>query len=51
LEEGTFWKLYAIFNPTIYDFENLHEAYLSARKNKRYRGDVLEFTNTPGKRT
>lgn len=28
----------------IYDFENLHEAYLSARKNKRYRGDVLEFT-------
>ncbi len=30
--------------PTIYDFENLHEAYLSARKNKRYRGDVLEFT-------
>jgi RNA-directed DNA polymerase len=30
--------------PQIYDFENLHEAYLSARKNKRYRGDVLEFT-------
>lgn len=30
--------------PAIYDFENLHEAYLSARKNKRYRGDVLEFT-------
>jgi len=30
--------------PIIYDFENLHEAYLSARKNKRYRGDVLEFT-------
>lgn len=30
--------------PTIYDFDNLHEAYLNARKNKRYRGDVLEFT-------
>ncbi len=30
--------------PKIYDFKNLHEAYLEARKNKRYRGDVLEFT-------
>ena len=30
--------------PKIYDFENLHEAYLEARKNKRYRGDVLEFS-------
>lgn len=30
--------------PTIYDFDNIHEAYLNARKNKRYRGDVLEFT-------
>jgi len=30
--------------PKIYDFENLHEAYLEARKNKRYRGDVLDFS-------
>ncbi|WP_427340947.1 reverse transcriptase domain-containing protein [Caloranaerobacter sp. DY30410] len=28
----------------IYDFENLYQAYLEARKNKRYRQDVLEFT-------
>ncbi len=30
--------------PTIYEFENLYGAYLNARKNKRYRGDVLEFS-------
>lgn len=30
--------------PKIYEFENLYEAYLNARKNKRYRGDVLEFS-------
>ena len=30
--------------PKIYDFENLHEAYMEARKNKRYRNDVLEFS-------
>ena len=29
----------------IYDFENLHQAYLEARKGKRYRSEVLEFTN------
>jgi retron-type reverse transcriptase len=28
----------------IYDFENLYQAYLLARKCKRYRRDVLEFT-------
>lgn len=28
----------------IYDFENLHQAYLEARKGKRYRDDVLKFT-------
>lgn len=28
----------------IYSFENLHEAYLSARKCKRYRREVLDFT-------
>lgn len=28
----------------IYDFENLHQAYLEARKGKRYRDDVLQFT-------
>ena len=30
--------------PKIYDFENLHQAYLEARKNKRFREDVLRFT-------
>ncbi len=28
----------------IYDFENLHEAYREARKNKRYRDEVLKFS-------
>lgn len=28
----------------IYDFDNLYQAYLSARKNKRYRDEVLAFT-------
>ena len=37
---GTIRNIY----PQIYDFDNLYEAYLSARKNKRYRGDVLEFS-------
>jgi len=27
----------------ICDFENLHKAYLKARKGKRYRGKILEF--------
>lgn len=31
--------------PKIYDFENLYQAYLAARKGKRFRDDVLEFTN------
>ena len=29
----------------IYSFDNLHKAYLKARMNKRYKNDVLEFTN------
>jgi retron-type reverse transcriptase len=29
----------------IYDFANLHKAYLQARKCKRYKKEVLEFTN------
>lgn len=28
----------------IYDFENIYNAYLKARKAKRYKGEVLEFT-------
>lgn len=31
--------------PKIYDYENLYNAYLKARKNKRYRNDVLKFSN------
>ncbi len=31
--------------PKIYDFDNLHSAYLNARKNKRFRDDVLEFSS------
>lgn len=30
----------------IYDFENLYQAYLQARKGKRYREDVLRFSTT-----
>lgn len=29
----------------IYDFENLYHAYLKARKGKRYRVEVMKFTN------
>lgn len=29
----------------IYDFKNLHQAYLEARKGKRYRIEVMKFTN------
>lgn len=37
----TFKNLY----PSIYDFENLYFAYLKARRSKRYRSEVLEFTS------
>ncbi len=37
-------KRYGYLYEKIYDFENLYEAYLEARKCKRYRPDVLEFT-------
>lgn len=30
--------------PKIYDFDNLYAAYLEARKGKRYRNEVLQFT-------
>lgn len=29
----------------IYDFEELYNSYLEARKNKRYRDDVLKYTD------
>jgi retron-type reverse transcriptase len=28
----------------VYDFSNLHDAYLKSRKQKRYRGEVLKFS-------
>lgn len=31
--------------PQIYDFENLYQAWESARKGKRYREEVMRFTN------
>jgi len=37
-------KRYGNLYSEIYDFENLYEAYLEARKCKRYRPDVLEFS-------
>ncbi len=37
-------KTYNNLYPKIYDFENLYQAYLKARKGKRYQSDVLKFS-------
>lgn len=37
-------KTYKALYPLIYDFSNLHKAYLKARKGKRYSADVLKFS-------
>lgn len=37
-------KRYGHLYEQIYDFENLYQAYLEARKSKRYREDVLKFS-------
>jgi len=37
-------KTYRNLYPQIYDFANLYYAYLKARRNKRYRAEVLEFS-------
>lgn len=37
-------KTYSNLYPKIYDFENLYQSYLKARKGKRYQSDVLKFT-------
>lgn len=37
-------KRYSGIYEQIYDYENLHEAYLSARRNKTQRSEVLAFT-------
>ena len=37
-------KTYKNLYPKIYDFDNLHLAYLKARRCKRYRHDVLRFS-------
>ena len=36
-------KTYKNIYPAIYSFESLYEAYLRARKGKRYRSEVLRF--------
>lgn len=36
-------RTYTDLYPRIYDFENLHAAYLKARKGKRYKHDAMEF--------
>ena len=41
---GANLKSFANLYPKIYDFKNLHLAYLKARKNKRYKNEVLEFS-------
>lgn len=40
-------KTYKNLYPKIYDFDNLHMAYLKARRCKRYRHDVLRFSANP----
>lgn len=37
-------KRYGNLYPLIYDFDGLHEAYLQARKGKRFRPEVMRFT-------
>ncbi len=37
-------KRYGYLYERIYDFNNLYDAYLKARKNKRYRAETLKFT-------
>jgi len=37
-------KTYKNLYPKIYDFRNLHAAYLKARRGKRYKDDVLSFS-------
>lgn len=39
-------KSYSSIYPQIYDFQNLLSAYHNARRCKRYRPEILEFTNT-----
>lgn len=38
-------KTYKNLYPKIYDFQNLYKSYLKARKGKRYKKDVLEFSS------
>jgi len=37
-------KTYGGLYPQIYDFDNIHLAYLKARRNKRYKQEVLRFS-------
>ena len=37
-------KTYKNLYPQIYDFDNIHRAYLKARRAKRYKADVLKFS-------
>ncbi|RDY70336.1 RNA-dependent DNA polymerase [Halobacillus trueperi] len=38
-------KRYSNLFSQVIDYENLYEAYINAKKGKRFRGEVLEFTN------
>lgn len=44
MEKGEVLKRYNKLYEQIYDFENLYASYLEARKNKRYKHEVLEFS-------
>lgn len=37
-------KRYGNLYSKVYDFENIYKGYLKARKDKRYREEILEFT-------
>ena len=38
-------KRYGYLYEKVYDFENLHDAYLKARKSKRYQPEVIKYTS------
>lgn len=44
LRPHSIYKEYNMQYSDIYSFENLYDAYLKARKQKRYRGEVLHFS-------
>ena len=45
IKEGTQTETIKDIFPKIYDFENIYQAWESARKGKRYREEVMRFSS------